>query len=99
MYTYHLSYYAAFPGCSDATEVSAKTLSFLIEKIKEEKISTVFHLELSNSKIAQTISRETGAKVLEFHSAHNISEKDFKNNVTYVDLFKRNIEVLKEALA
>lgn len=97
--TYLLSYYAAFPGCSDATEVSAKTLSFLIEKIKEEKISTVFHLELSNSKIAQTISRETGAKVLEFHSAHNISEQDFKNNVTYVDLFKRNIEVLKEALA
>ena len=95
---YDLTYYAAFPGCSDATEASAKTISFLIDKVKEDKIPVVFTIELSSGKIANTISKETGAKVLEFNSAHNISASDFEKGTTYVDIMKKNIEVLKEAL-
>ena len=95
---YGLSYYAAFPGCSEQTEASAKTISFLINKVKEEKVKVVFHIELSNGKIAKTIADETGAKVLEFHSAHNISQSDFDAGVTYVDIMNKNINVLKEAL-
>ena len=34
----------------------------------------------------------------EIQTAQNISEKDFEAGVTYVDLMKRNLEVLKEAL-
>ena len=96
--TYNLSYYAAFPGCSEQTEASAKTISFLIEKVKEDKIPVVFHIELSNGKIADTIAKETGAKVLEFNSAHNITQSDFDAGVTYVDIMEKNISVLKEAL-
>ncbi len=95
---YGLSYYAAFPGCSEQTEASAKTISFLINKVQEDKIPVVFHIELSNGKIANTIAKETGAKVLEFKTAHNISQKDFDAGVTYVDIMKDNIKVLKEAL-
>lgn len=95
---YGLSYYAAFPGCSEQTEASAKTLAFLINKVKEDKIPVVFHIELSSGKIADAIAKETGAKVLEFNVAHNISQKDFDLGVTYVDIMKRNIEVLKVAL-
>ena len=58
----------------------------------------VLHIELSNKKIAQTVSQETGAKVLEFNSAHNISQKDFDSELTYVNIMKKNIEVLKQAL-
>lgn len=95
---YGLTYYAAFPGCSDQTEASAKTISFLINKVKEDNIPVVFHIELSNGKIAETISKETGAKVLEFKTAHNISQIDFNNGVTYVDIMRLNLDVLKEAL-
>ena len=95
---YGLSYYAAFPGCSEQTEASAKTISFLINKVKEDKIPVVFHIELSSGKIANAIAKETGAKVLEFKTAHNISQKDFDAGVTYVDIMKDNIKVLKEAL-
>lgn len=95
---YNLSYYAAFPGCSDSTEASAKTISFLIKKVKEDKIPVVFHIELSNGKIANTIAKETNAKVLEFNAAHNISKKDFDAGVTYVDIMNKNIKVLEEAL-
>ena len=95
---YGLSYYAAFPGCSEQTEASAKTIAFLIKKVNEDNIPIIFHIELSNGKIADTISKETGAKVLEFHSIHNISQKDFSNGLTYIDFMKKNKEVLKEAL-
>ena len=95
---YNLKYYAAFPGCSAQTEASAKTISYLVDKVKEDKIPVVFHIELSNGKIAEAISKETGAKVLEFNTAHNISQKDFDAGVTYVDIMEENTKVLKEAL-
>ncbi len=95
---YGLTYYAAFPGCSEQTEASAKTIAFLIDKVKTDNIPVVFHIELSNGKIANTISKETGAKVLELHSAHNISQKDFDSGITYIDIMRKNITALKEAL-
>ena len=95
---YGIKYYAAFPGCSEQTEANVKTVSFLVKKIKEDKIPAVFKIELSNGLIAETLAKETGAKILEIQSAHNISEKDFERGVTYVDLMERNFEVLKEAL-
>ena len=95
---YDLDYYAAFPGCSEQTEASAKTISFLINKVKDEDIPVVFKIELSNGKIADTIANETNSKVLEFATAHNISVKDFKAGVTYVDIMRNNVNVLKEAL-
>lgn len=95
---YGLGYYAAFPGCSSETEASAKTISFLINKVKEDNIPVILTIEFSNKKIAKTISKETGAKILEFNSAHNISKEDFENGKTYLDIMNDNLKVLKEAL-
>ncbi|MDR2596779.1 MAG: metal ABC transporter substrate-binding protein, partial [Treponema sp.] len=95
---YGLKYYAAFPGCSTETEPSVATVKFLIDKIKAEKIPVVFHIELSNEKMADTISGETGAKKLLFHSCHNLSKKDFDAGLGYLDFMRGNIENLKEAL-
>lgn len=96
--TYGLSYYAAFPGCSSETEINAKTIAFLVDKTKKDNIPVVFHIELSNTDIAQTIADEAGVKVLQLHSIHNVTEADFLANKTYIDLMKQNVENLKEAL-
>jgi zinc transport system substrate-binding protein len=95
---YNLKYYAAFPGCSSETEASSKTISFLINKVKEDNIPVILTIEFSNKKIANTISNETGAIVLEFNSAHNISEEDFNNGKTYLDIMRDNVNTLMEAL-
>jgi zinc transport system substrate-binding protein len=95
---YGLSYFAAFPGCSTETEPSAATVAFLIDKIKAEKIPVVFYLELSNQRMADTISGETGAKKLLLHACHNISKRDLDAGLGYLDLMRRNVENLKEAL-
>ena len=95
---YGLNYFAAFPGCSEQTEASSKTIAFLIDKVKAEQIPVVLKIEQSNGKIAETISKATNAKVLTFQSAHNVSPEDFKKGVTYIDLMTGNLKVLKEAL-
>ncbi len=95
---YGLSYYAAFPGCAEQTDTNGAKVAFLANKIIEDKIPVVLKLELSFGSIATVLSDETGAKVLELHAAHNISADDFASGVTYVDIMRRNLEVLNEAL-
>ncbi|MDR2729574.1 MAG: metal ABC transporter substrate-binding protein [Treponema sp.] len=95
---YGLTYFAAFPGCSTETEPSAATVAFLINKIKAEKIPVVFHIELSNGRMADTISDETGAKKLLLHACHNITKKDFDAGLGYLDFMRKNVENLREAL-
>ena len=95
---YGLEYFAAFPGCSTETEPSAATISFLIDTITAEDIPVVFHAELSNMKMANTISEATGAKVLLMHSCHNVTKNELQEGVSYIELMKQNAHNLKEAL-
>ena len=95
---YGLSYFAAFPGCSTDTQPSAATIAFLTDKVKEDKIPVVFHIEMGNEDMVNAISRDTGAKKLLLNSVHNVTDSDFKAGKTYVDLMKPNVDALKEAL-
>lgn len=96
---YGLNYYAAFPGCGSEVEPSAQTISFLLNKLKDDNtIKTLFTIELSNRKLALTLSEDTRAPIAEFHTCHNITADDFAAGETYVSLMTRNLEVLKTAL-
>ena len=95
---YNLNYFAAFPGCSEQTEASGETIAFLAEKIQSEKIPVVLKIELSSGAIAETIARETGAKILTFQTGHNLSATDFTSGRTYVEIMTENLATLKEAL-
>ena len=89
---------AAFNGCSTEAEPGTKTITYLVNKVKEEQIPVVLYIELSTGKTAKSIANETGAKVMQIQTLHNISKDDFKNGETYVSLMSRNLPVLKEAL-
>jgi len=95
---YDLKYYAAFPGCSAETEPSPSTVSFLIDKVREEKIPVVFSIEFSNGKVADTICESTGAKKLTLHSCHNVTQDEFDSGISYLSLMQKNVQALKEAL-
>lgn len=88
----------AFNGCSTETEPSTKTLTYLINLVREENIPVVLYIENGNSKVANIISRETGAKAIQMQTLHSISNEDYKNGETYVTLMNRNLDVLKAAL-
>lgn len=96
---YDLKYYAAFPGCGAETEPSAQTIAFLTEKLSErDTVPTVFCIELSNRKLAETLAGENGLPVAEFHGCHNITADDFEAGESYVSLMERNFQTLQSAL-
>lgn len=93
-----LTYYAAFPGCSTDTETNPATIAFLVDKVKEDHIPVVFHIEMSNEQMSKAIAEATGAKNELLNAVHNVSDEEFKKGVTYIDLMNHNVKVLKEAL-
>lgn len=95
---YGLKYYAAFPGCSGDTEPSAKTVAFLIDKVKDKDVNGVFYLELSSQAMADVICDDTNVKKYQFNSCHNITQKQFDSGVTYLDLMRENVKALKAVL-
>ena len=95
---YGLDYFAAFPGCADDAEPSAKTVAFLIDRVREEQAPAVLYIEFSNQKMADVVCEDTGCKKLLFNSCHNVSADELRRGVTYLELMRANLETLKEAL-
>ena len=96
---YGLEYRAAFSGCSTDTEPSAKTIAYLIDKVREEQIPAVYYLELSSPRVAEIIGEETGTEPLLFHSCHNVTRHQFDSGVTYLELMEQNVKNLKKGLS
>jgi zinc transport system substrate-binding protein len=93
-----LKYYAAFSGCSANTEPSARTVSFLTDKVRKDHIPVVFTIELSNHQMADSICEVTGARRMTFYSCHNVTAKQKKAGVTYLSMMEHNVKVLNCAL-
>ena len=98
---YGLDYYAAFVGCSAETEASFETITFLASKVDELNLDTVFTIENSDQKIAQTIidnTEEQDAQILTLDSLQSTTMDDVNDGVTYLSVMEENLEVLSEGL-
>ena len=98
---YGLDYYAAFVGCSAETEASFETIVFLAEKTDALGCGTVFTIENSDHKIAQTIidnTKEKNQKIAELNSLQSVTKDQIGGGVTYLSLMQSNYDVLKDAL-
>ncbi|MBR4068502.1 MAG: zinc ABC transporter substrate-binding protein [Clostridia bacterium] len=95
---YGLRYDAAFPGCSEDSEPSVRTVISLVDTVRAEGVPVVFHIEYSSQKTARILAEETGAQLRLFHGCHTVSAQEIAQGATYVSLMRQNIEVLKEAL-
>ncbi len=93
-----LHYSAAFSGCSSESDVSARTLAYLIDTVKENEMKYVYYIEFSNRAVAKAVSEQTGAELLLLHSCHNVTKEDFDAGVTYLSLMQDNQENLKKGL-
>ena len=98
IHEYGFKYIAAFSGCSHDAEVSSAKLSERIETVKSQKQKTVYTLELSNQKIANTIKDATGAEIKTLYSGETVTLEDYDNNVGLYELYNRNYETLEALL-
>ena len=95
---YGLDYFAAFPGCADDAEPSARTVAFLIDRVRERNIPAVLYIEYSDRRMADVVCEDTGCRALLFHSCHTVSAEDLENGATYLSLMWANTQSVREAL-
>ncbi len=95
---YKLTYHAAFAGCSSESEASFETMAYLINKTKELSLPAILIIDNSDGSLAETVSQESGAKILSLDSCQSVSMADINQGVNYLDIMKSNLEVLTEAL-
>ena len=67
----------------------------IIDFVKNEQISTVYHIEFSSLETAKAISEATGADIALLHSCHSVSAEELSSGATYLSLMKANLETLK----
>ena len=95
---YGINYYAAFKGCDAGSEASFETVKFLANKMDELNMSDIFIIDGSKGDLAKTIvenTKDKNAKVLVLDSMQSTKSSD---NANYLDIMKKNLEVLKEVL-
>lgn len=95
---YGFEWVAPFNSCSDVQIESAAAIKNLINTMKNNNAKYVFYQELSNDPLLDTIIENTDATPLLLHSAHNISQEDYNNGVTYLDIMQDNADNLRKAL-
>ena len=96
---YGLDYYAAFVGCSAETEASFQTVRFLVDKIDELDLNSVFVIESSDKKIANTVIKNSikhDRKIVVLDSMQSISKKDIDEGKKYLDIMQSNLVQLKK---
>lgn len=93
-----LEYRALFSGCSVESTASAGQIKKMVDYVKENKIPVVYQIEMGKGELAETVAKNSGAKVKLLHSIHTVTKEDFDKGITYIDLMKQNVEALKEGL-
>ena len=95
---YGLKFISPYKSYSSNVEPSAKAIAEMIDEIRKSEARIVFHEELINPRIAKTIAAETGVKLSILHAAHNITKKELKSNITFMEIMYQNLANLIEAL-
>ena len=79
-------------GINADEEPTTKTLTEIIDKVKEYGITTIFTEELISTEIAEKIASETGVKMEMLNTLENI-----KDGESYISLMRENFEKLEKA--
>jgi zinc transport system substrate-binding protein len=94
---YNLKYIAAL-GFTPDSQPSPRQLAALVNQIRDHGLKYVFYEELIEPRVAETLSRETGATLLLLHGAHNVSKQELERGVTFLSIMEQDLTNLKVGL-
>jgi zinc transport system substrate-binding protein len=85
-------------GLEPESEPDAARLAELEDLVRREGVTTVFTEPLVSGRVAQTLARETGARVAVLDPVEGLAPDQLDAGGSYVSVMKRNLEALQEAL-
>lgn len=94
---YGLKYVAAFPSSGDS-EPNARQMAEMVGLIRSTGAGAIYYEELVSPRLADTLARETGTRLLILNAAHNVSRDELVRGVTFPMLMERNLENLRQGL-
>lgn len=96
---YGFDWHAAFAGCAEESEPSARTLAALIDEARALGARSVFYCDTAEKAYADTIVSGAGvAEAVRLHSCHSVTRRELDDGATYIGLMTLNAERIKEAL-
>lgn len=84
-------------GISTEAEASAADVAKLIDQVKHDKASAIFLENISNPRLIEQISTETGVKIGGTLYSDALSTSDGPAS-TYIDMFRYNVNTMKAAI-
>lgn len=95
---YNLLFVTPYPDFSPNAAPGPRALADIVRVVRETKSRVIFHEELVVPRVAETLARETGARIEVLHAIHNLTDDEIRGGATYISLMKANAHKLKEAL-
>jgi zinc transport system substrate-binding protein len=95
---YGLTYLAAYAVTADS-EPTPKKMMALVDMMKKDSLHAIFYEELLSPRVAETIARETGARLLKLSGIHNVTRDDLASGATYISLMEANLDNLRTGLS
>ena len=97
---YGITTYAAFNGCSTATNASFNTIVSLAKYADELGIKHIMTIEGSDKKLAKAVIENTTDKnqdILTLNSLQSVSQSDIDKGLTYYGAMEENFKVLAQS--
>ena len=85
-------------GVSNESEPDARTMSLIIDFVRDNEIDVVYYDSIINPGAAAVISEETGCRMIKLRSLGSVSKEDFEDGLGYVDAMRENISALCGAI-
>jgi len=85
-------------GLSPDARPTPKKMVELAKTMKKLGINTIFFEGTVSSKLAEVLSKETGANISVLYTGASLTRQQIENSVTFISLMYQNLEKLKQGL-
>ena len=88
----------AIAGISPDQEPSPSRLSELKHYVDDNQVKVIYFEENASSKVAETLSKETGVKLEVLNPLESLTDKQVKDGEDYLSAMRENLAALKESV-
>ena len=88
----------AIAGISPDQEPSPSRLSKLKHYVDDNQVKVIYFEENASSKVAETLSKETGVKLEVLNPLESLTDKQIKDGEDYLSVMRENLAALKESV-
>ena len=88
----------AITGLDPESEPSSATLIKLKNEMQKANLNTVYFEDNSSSKLAETLAKEAGAKLLVINPVEGLTDEQKKSGESYLTIMEENLKSLKETI-